>query len=273
MSLFEERHKAIIIEEKLNGEEFSLQSFCDGKHVIDMPPVQDHKRAYDGDSGLNTGGMGSYSCEDHGLPFLPNNYIQEASRINSAVAEALLNELNQGFKGILYGGFILTKNGLKLLEYNARFGDPEVMNVISLLGVDFINVCEAIINGTLDKFPIFFDKKATVCKYVVPKEYPNKTVKKECINIDCIPRPSDKLKVYYAAIDKEADKFYLTGSRAIAFVGIGNNLMEAEKIAEEAASTVEGPVRHRKDIGTLNLIQKRIDHIKEIINEENKSVA
>jgi len=265
-SLFKEGHKTIIVEEKLDGEEFSFQSFCDGRHTVDMPPIQDHKRAYNGDTGPNTGGMGSYSCEDHCLPFLSQNYIKEASKINSAVAKALLNEFNVGFKGILYGGFMVTKYGLKLIEYNARFGDPEVMNALSLLGVDFINVCEAIINGTLDKLPIFFHKKATVCKYVVPKEYPNKIVKKEFININCIPNSSDKLKVYYAGIDKESDKFYLTGSRAVAFVGIGDNLIEAEKIAEEAASIVEGSVRHRKDIGTLNLIQKRIDHIKNIIN-------
>lgn len=271
VSLFGRGERAVVIEEKLDGEEFSLQSFCDGQHVVDTPAVQDHKRAYDGDEGPNTGGMGSYSCEDHGLPFLSKDYIQQASRINYDVAQALLADFRQGFKGILYGGFMVTKKGLKLVEYNARFGDPEVMNVLPLLKADFIDVCLAIINGTLDHHAISFEKKATVCKYIVPKGYPNNPEKGEPIYVDNVPPSSDKLKVYYAAVDKKDGVLRLTGSRALAFVGIGDSLPEAERIAEEAASKVEGPVRHRKDIGKPALIQKRIDHVNRIMSEK-KSV-
>ena len=164
-------HNSIVIEEKLYGEEFSFQSFCDGEHVIDTLAVQDHKRALDGDVGPNTGGMGSYSCEDHSLPFLHKAHIQEASTINLAVSQALLAETGEYFKGILYGGFIITEYGLKLLEYNVRFGDPEVMNILPLLKSDFIEICEAIITGKLHMTPVLFNKKATVCKYLVPKGY------------------------------------------------------------------------------------------------------
>ena len=265
-------HEAVVIEEKLNGEEFSFQSFCDGQHVVDTVAVQDHKRAYDGDNGPNTGGMGSYSCENHSLPFLSNRYLQEASQINAAVAEAIRKELGgDGFKGILYGGFMVTKNGLKLLEYNARFGDPEAMNVLPLLKADFIDVCEAIINGTLDKISVTFEKKATVCKYVVPDGYPDNPKKDVRIPVGGIPKSSDRLKVYYAAVNQKQDGLYLSGSRAIAFVGIGNNLAEAEQIAEDAASKVEGPVRHRRDIGTAGLIQKRKDHMRNIMEGEKIS--
>ena len=275
-SLFETNPK-VVIEEKLDGEEFSFQSFCDGRHVVDTLAVQDHKRAFDGDNGPNTGGMGSYSCEDHSLPFLSKNHIREASRINSAVAEALWNESRKGnksgkgFKGILYGGFIVTRHGLRLLEYNARFGDPEVMNVLPLLKTDFIDVCEAIINGTLDKISIIFEKKATVCKYVVPRGYPTNPEKGEPIITTNLPRPSDKLKMYYAAVNIKPEGLCLTGSRALAFVGIGDNLSEAEQIAEDAASRVGGPVRHRKDIGTSGLIQRRIDHMRKIMKGEKTS--
>ncbi len=268
-SLFKSGHNAVVIEEKLDGEEFSLQSFCDGRHVVDMPAVQDHKRAFDDDQGPNTGGMGSYSCEDHRLPFLSKSHIQQASGINAAVAQAIAEETGQGFKGILYGGFMVTKDGLRLIEYNARFGDPEVMNVLPLLKTDFIDVCECIIEGTLDSLSISFDQKATVCKYIVPKGYPNNPEKGARIT-GGVPISDDKLRVYYAAVDKTDDSLFLTGSRALAFVGIGETLAEAERIAESAASKVGGPVRHRVDVGTSTLIQKRIDHVNRLsVRERN----
>ena len=112
-----------VIEEKLHGEEFSLMSFCDGSSVEHMPAVQDHKRAYEGDIGPNTGGMGSYTDSNHSLPFLNDNDLNQAREINENVSSALKNEYETGYKGILYGGFMATSNGVKLIEYNARFGD------------------------------------------------------------------------------------------------------------------------------------------------------
>lgn len=263
-------NRPVVIEEKLDGEEFTLQSFCDGRHVVDTIVVQDHKRAYDGDTGPNTGGMGSYSCEDHRLPFLSDDVIKEASKITSAVASALLDKCQQEYKGILYGGFMMTQGGLKLIEFNARFGDPEVMNVLPLLKTDFVDVCEAIINGTLDKISVEFEKKATVCKYVVPRGYPTQPEKEMRIDISDLPAPSDKLKIFYASVNKKPDGLYLTGSRAIALVGIGANLAEAEQIAEDAANRIKGPVRHRMDIGTQELIQKRINHMNHVFGKKHK---
>lgn len=257
--LFAGGQKAVLVEEKLDGEEFSFQSFCDGYHVKHTFPIQDHKRARDGDTGPNTGGMGSYSCEDHSLPFLRAADIEKAREINSLVAEALRKDWGP-FKGILYGGFMVTKAGLRLIEYNARFGDPEVMNVLPLLETDFIDLCEAIINGTLDCLPVSFKNKATVCKYIVPEGYPSAPGRDE--PIDNIPQSSDRLRVYYAAVDGKPDgSLHLTGSRAMAVVGIGDNLEEAEMLAEDAANRIHGPVFHRSDIGTARLIQRRIDHM------------
>jgi len=266
-SLFHAGHPAVIIEEKLNGEEFSLQSFCDGQHVVDTPLVQDHKRAGEGDTGPNTGGMGSYSCVDHSLPFLSPQHVQEARAINAAVAQALREECGEEYKGILYGSFMVTRNGLRVIEYNARFGDPEVMNVLPLLTTDFLDVCEAIIHGTLHRIPIAFDHKATVCKYAVPRGYPNQPTRGVPVERDAIPKPSDCLKVYYAAIDQQGDVYSLTGSRAVAFVGIADTLEKAEVIAEDAAtqSQAAGPLDHRKDIGTKSLVQQRIDHMQNVL--------
>lgn len=274
-SILKTEQESFLIEEKLDGEEFSFQSFCDGEHVVDSVAVQDHKRAFDGDSGPNTGGMGSYSCEDHSLPFLSEQHIQQASQINLAVAQALKSEFGPKFKGILYGGFILTRKGLKLLEYNARFGDPEVMNVLPLLKTDFIDVCEAMINGSLDELSVEFEKKATVCKYAVPKGYPDNPKENWEIDLKLVPKATANLKVYYGAVDKKNINCYLTtGSRAIAFVGIGNNLQEAEQIAEKAVTSINIPLLyHRKDIGTHMLIQKRIDHINQVMGIQSVFAA
>ena len=274
--LFDSGQPAVVIEEKLDGEEFSFQSFFDGKHIVHTIPVQDHKRARDGDTGPNTGGMGSYSCPDHLLPFLTRDHVQQAGEINRLVGEAVSREIGEEYKGILYGGFMLTKDGLRVIEYNARFGDPEVMNVLPLMQADFVEVCKAIIDGTLDKLTIRFKRQATVCKYVVPTAYPQKSNGDEEIRLDAVARVpglGDRLRMYYAAVRSRDGKLYLTGSRAVAFVGIANTLFEAEKIAEEAASLVEGPVFHRRDIGTAELIQKRVDHMRCIMCEPARERA
>ena len=234
---------------------------------MDTPLVQDHKRAYVGDTGPNTGGMGSYSCADHSLPFLSPHHVQEAKAINTAVAQALREETADRYRGVLYGSFIATRDGIRVIEYNVRFGDPEVMNVLPLLKTDFLDICEAILNETLHKIQVAFDHKATVCKYAVPHGYPNPSAGRAPVDIEAIPKPSDRLRVYYAAIDREQDVFYLTGSRAVAFVGIADTLEEAETIAENAAaqSQAAGPLDHRKDIGTKSLIDQRIAHMKKIM--------
>jgi phosphoribosylamine---glycine ligase len=274
--IFKLGQPAVVIEEKLDGEEFSFQSFFDGKHIVHTIPVQDHKRAREGDTGPNTGGMGSYSCADHLLPFLTRDHVHQAGEINRLVGEAVSREIGEEYKGILYGGFMLTKDGLRVIEYNVRFGDPEVMNILPLMQADFVEVCKAIIEGTLDKLTVRFKRQATVCKYVVPKAYPQKSGDDEQITLDAatkVPGLGDRLRMYCAAIRDEDGKLYLTGSRAVAFVGIANTLFEAEKIAEEAASLVEGPVFHRRDIGTAELIQKRVDHMRGIMGEIGRQRA
>lgn len=254
-----EKFGRVVVEEKFIGVEFSLLSFVDGSHVVDMPAVQDHKRAFEGDTGPNTGGMGTYSDADHSLPFLTAEDIAAAHDITVKVAAALKQECGAEFKGIMYGGFMAVKDGVRLIEYNARFGDPEVMNILPLLKTDFVTVCEAIIAGTLDQIKVEFENKATVVKYVCPKGYPTAPVKNEKIEIGSVP---DGVKMYYASVDGREDGLYLLGSRAIAMVGIGATLAEAEALAEKACAAVTGPVFHRKDVGTADLIGKRVEMMK-----------
>ncbi len=244
-----------VIEEKLVGQEFSLMSFVDGVHTVEMPAVQDHKRAFDGDKGPNTGGMGSYSDADHSLPFLKPSDIDEARAITHLVAKALVQETGAQFKGIMYGGFIATANGVRLIEYNARFGDPEAMNVLPLLNTNFVHVCEAVINGDLNTLKVEFAKKATVCKYLVPEGYPDKPVKGQPIEVGSVPAG---VRMYYSSVDQTPSGLMLSSSRAVAFVGVADSIMEAEQLAQSACNTVKGPVFYRKDIGTAELIAKRV---------------
>jgi phosphoribosylamine--glycine ligase len=262
-------HPSVTIEEKLEGEEFSLQCLCDGRTVVATPPVQDHKRRFIDDRGPNTGGMGSYSCADHLLPFLDSAAVAEGLEITKKVAEAIRRETGVPYKGVMYGGFMITASGVKLIEYNARFGDPEAMNILPLLRTDFIDVCRAIIDGTLDRLDIRFDKKASVCKYVVPKGYglpqdhPEAASTSSRIEIGAVK----EARLYYSSIDQRPDGLYMTSSRAMGVVGIAASLEEAERIAEGAVSAIHGPVDHRPDIGTKPLIRKRIQHMKRIRSE------
>lgn len=256
-----EAHGHVVIEEKFVGQEFSLMSFSDGFTAVDMPAVQDHKRAFEGDNGPNTGGMGTWSDSDHSLPFLNPSDLEDAHAINEAVIGALREETGERYVGVTYGGFIATKDGVRLIEYNARFGDPEAMNVLPLLKTDLVEIFEAMIEGRLHEVDVEFENKATVVKYVVPEGYPDSPIKDAKIEVGEIPAG---VKIYYASVDQREDGLYLAGSRAIAFVGIADTIEMAEKLAQSAVSSVKGPVFYRSDIGTAKLIQVRLDHMKQL---------
>lgn len=259
-------HSRVIVEEKLDGEEFSLQCISDGKTVIATPPVQDHKRRFVDDKGPNTGGMGSYSCADHSLPFLKPSDIESGLEITRKVAEAIYRETGEYYRGVMYGGFIVTSKGVRLLEYNARFGDPEAMNIFPILETDFAVICEAVVSGTLDRVNAVFARKATVCKYIVPKGYglpadhPDAASTSARIDIGDV----GGARLYYASVDQRPDGLYMSTSRAIGVVGIADTIEEAERMAENAIGAVKGPVAHRPDIGTKPLLEKRVQHMKKI---------
>ena len=253
-----DRGGKFIIEEKLIGQEFSLMSFSDGTDLKHMPAVQDHKRAYEGDTGPNTGGMGTYSDANHSLPFLKEEDIETAHNINVATANALKDKFGEGYKGVLYGGFIATASGVKLIEYNARLGDPEAMNVLPLLDSCFIDICNGIVDGNLSSVDVQFKAKATVCKYAVPKGYPDRPIRGVPIEISGVQNPE---QLFYASVDVKDGQFILAGSRAVAAVGIADNISSAEEIAEKNISAIKGPLFHRTDIGTNKLIQKKLDHM------------
>jgi len=251
-----------VIEEKIEGEEFSLMSFCDGETLRHMPAVQDHKRAFDGDVGPNTGGMGTYSDVDHKLPFLSDADIAAARSINERVAKALAKECGAPYQGVLYGGFMATADGVKLIEYNARFGDPECLNLLMLLETDFVAICRAIADRTLAGVDVSFAWKASVCKYVVPEGYPDEPRKGDVVEL-----PSDVpegVTVFLSAVDVRGGELVATGSRTVAVVAAGASLVEAEALCESVVRLIPGPFFHRADIGTAAAVERRVEHMKAV---------
>ncbi len=253
--------QSLVIEEKLIGQEFSFMCFSDGKSLAPMPLVQDNKRAYEDDKGPNTGGMGTFSSPDHSLPFLQPRDLDQALHINQLVINALMKETNEPYIGILYGGFIATAKGVYVIEFNARFGDPEALNVLSLLESDLVDLCISLTEGRLEPEQAIFANKATVCKYAVPKGYPDEPVQNVLIDIHDV---KNKAHLYLGAVNSVDGALYATGSRTAAYVGVADSLAEAECIAEKEISTIKGPLFHRKDIGTTDLINKRIEAMRKL---------
>ncbi|HZD42806.1 MAG TPA: phosphoribosylamine--glycine ligase, partial [Methanomicrobiales archaeon] len=249
----------VVLEERMEGEEFTLQAFVDGTHIVPMPLVQDHKRAYEGDRGPNTGGMGSYSMPDQRLPFVSESDYRRALQIMKDAVSAL-GKNGYPFRGILYGQFMNTRKGPMVIEFNARFGDPEAMNVLSILKSSFVEILCHILAGTLSQKDALFEKKATVCKYIVPEGYPEAPLANEPLGIgDYTPA-----LLYYANAEGKGESLFTQTSRTLAFVGVGDTLEEAESIAEKAASSVKGKVFHRRDIGKRALLESRCAHMREL---------
>jgi len=164
------------------------------------------------------------------------------------------------YMGILYGQFMNTADGPRVIEFNARFGDPEAMNVLTLLSSDLCDAVTGITEGTLSASKVTFEHAATVCKYLVPEGYP------------AAPKTGRPLEVgetgdailYYANVEERDGRLFTLTSRTLAFVGKADTLAVAERIAEQAASAVQGSVHHRRDIGTQALLDRRIAHMKEL---------
>jgi phosphoribosylamine--glycine ligase len=255
--LRESDYERIILEERLVGEEFTIQGFVANGQLRVTPAVQDHKRAYEGDEGPNTGGMGSYSDAAMTLPFMTQDEYEDAVDVMRATVDALA-----GYKGVLYGQFMLTADGIRVVEFNARFGDPEAMNTLPVLSTDFLDVLTAARDG--EKLPrLTFQPKATVCKYAVPDGYPTDPDPGAKVTID-EDSAGDAL-LFYASVDEREDGIYTTTSRSFAVVGVADSITEAEEVAEAALQRAgtEG-LRVRHDIGKPDLVEKRIDHMKEL---------
>ena len=255
--VLESDYDSFVLEERLVGEEFTIQAFvADGEYRV-SPAVQDHKRAYEGDEGPNTGGMGSYSDSAFELPFMSEADYDDAVAIIDSVVEAMPE-----YKGTLYGQFMLTAEGPKVVEFNARFGDPEAMNTLPVLETDFVEFLTAARDG--DPLPeLSFAERATVCKYAVPEGYPTDPIDGAAVAIDA--ESAGEAELFYASVDAREDGIYTTTSRSFAVVGIAATIADAEAIVEDAFErTGTDGLRVRHDIGTAALIEQRIDHMDDL---------
>ena len=237
----------IVIEEFMTGREVSVLSFVDGQTIRIMTSAQDHKRAKDGDQGLNTGGMGTFSPS----PFYTaevDAYCRE--HIYQKTVDAMRAE-GREFKGIIFFGLMLTADGPKVLEYNARFGDPETQVVLPRMKNDIVEVFEACVDGTLDQVELEFEDNAAVCVVLASDGYPEKYEKG--LPISGLERFAGKTHyfVFHAGTKRDGDGRILTnGGRVLGVTATGADLKEARKKAYEATEWVEFANKYmRHDIG------------------------
>jgi phosphoribosylamine--glycine ligase len=262
--LSEGKGEPVVIEQKLEGEEFSLMAFVDGKSVLPMPVVRDYKRALEDDKGGNTGGMGSYSTRNFLLPFLTEDeYGQAVSMMEKTVAA--LNGEGLEYRGILYGGFMLTKDGPMILEYNARFGDPEALNVLSIFdGTDFADLMLGVARGSANPVHARFRRRATVVKYLCPPGYGSHPEKGGILDVDARAIEEMGVKIYFGSVTtgKNPGEVVMGTSRAIGLVGEGSALKDAYARVEEAIGLVKGTYMMRHDVASADNVKKQVDHIK-----------
>ena len=240
---FGEAGAKVVIEECMTGPEVTVLAFTDGKTIVPMPSSQDHKRAYDGDQGPNTGGMGAISpCP---------NYTPELSKVCMDTiflpTVKALNAEGRTFQGVIYFGMMLTPKVPKVVEYNARFGDPECQAVLSLLETDLMDILEACVDGTLDQVNVKFKDAASCCLVLASGGYPVAYEKgKEITGLDQV---KDAV-VFHAGTRKQDGKFLTNGGRVLGVTAVAPTLREAVVKAYAAAGPVFFEKMHfRKDIG------------------------
>ena len=236
----------VVIEEFLTGPEVSVLSFCDGKTVVPMVSAQDHKRAFDNDEGLNTGGMGTFSPSRIYTKEINEECME---KIFKPTVAAMAAE-GRTFVGVLYFGLMLTKDGMKVIEYNARFGDPETQVILPRLKTDMLEIMEACVDGTLDKMNIEWYDNAAVCVVEASGGYPVSYEKGfEITGLDEAAKRDD-IVVFHAGTALKDGKLVTNGGRVLGITGIGKDLDEARKIAYEGVDMVNFEKKHfRHDIG------------------------
>ncbi len=272
-------HGPVIIEEKLEGEESSFQAFCDGKHLVPLPETRDYKRAFDGDRGPNTGGMGSYKDLGDYLPFMTaTNKQKEIEMIEEIFKKLRGNGSNPDLRGMpFYNAFIHTSEGPKILENNSRPGDPEIQNVLPILKDDFFDVCFKILDGNLTH--VEFERKATVVTYKAPPSYAGfKDGFPERVNWKDINSPvdlssaykltekhGDDIRIYPGSMELRNKETYTLTSRTVCVVGVGDAIETAREISLEGIRAIRGgSLWYRTDIASEEHIAKSVDHMKRL---------
>jgi len=272
------QHGAVIIEEKIDGEESSYQAFCDGKHLVPLPETRDYKRAFDDDKGPNTGGMGSYKNKGDILPFMTGEDRNKEIEIVNKIFEKWRRRTDVGLRGVpFYVAFMHTAKEPKVLENNSRPGDPEIINILPILKDDFVDVCFEILESNLTR--VNLEKAATVVTYKVPPSYggyveafPDQVRKKDvdtAVDLTkayALAKPhGDRIRTYPAGMELRDGETYALKSRAVAIVGIGGDIEEARQLSLEGINAVQGgALWHRTDIASRQHIDRSTRHMEEL---------
>lgn len=246
----------LLIEEKFVGEEYSLMSLVDyNNNIVHFPPIRDYKRLEDNDIGCNTGGMGCVIDSNNSLPFLNKEDIQFSKKIN----ETILNNLEKSgnpYRGILYGSFMKTNNGIKVIEYNCRFGDPECIIALNLLQDNFYDVCKDYCSGTLK--PLNFSQDACICVYIVPKSYCRSRELDDYYKYDLYlneslnsnaANNSNQINITYSNIEVSGNHIYSLNSRCLAVTYSAQTLYNCYQSIYKLLNNIHGNIYYRTDIG------------------------
>jgi phosphoribosylamine--glycine ligase len=244
----------IILEECLEGEEASIMAFTDGENVVAMPPSQDHKRVFDNDAGPNTGGMGAYSP----VPVIPPNAAQEAVEKILKPAVAAIRDLGIPYKGVLYAGIMMTPQGMKTLEFNCRFGDPETQVIMPLLETDLVEIMDAVINCGLDTLQVHWKKEAAVTVVAASGGYPGEYSTGKVIEGLDKAAQSEGCIIFHAGTRLENGQTLTDGGRVLSVTGVGPDISTAYTRAYTGIGHISFPGMHfRQDIAARALRTER----------------
>ncbi|MFA6520285.1 MAG: phosphoribosylamine--glycine ligase [Candidatus Paceibacterota bacterium] len=244
--VFGDAGREIVIEKFLAGPEISIHAFSDGKNYLMFPPSQDHKKIGEGDTGLNTGGMGTIAP----LPFVSQELVKEIEENIVLKTISSMAGMSTPFAGVLYPGLMLTKDGPKILEYNARFGDPETQTYMRLLDSDILDIFDACIDGTLDKIEVKWTKLFACTVILASGGYPGNYEKGKIISGIKDAELFSDIVIFHAGTKIENDNLVTNGGRVLGISASGNTLEEALNKAYAAIEKIsfEG-MQYRKDIG------------------------
>jgi len=255
--LLEKKEKVLLVE-KLNGIEFTIMGITDGKNLVLAPATYDYPYRLENDKGAGTGGMGCFTNKEKKLSFLNDNDWNECKTIMQNVLDEMRKN-NIVFNGVINGGFFKTKKGIQFMEFNSRFGDPEGLNILSVLKTPLSQVLINIANQSLDKIKIEFIPKASVVKYLVAKEYPNASDTEVYFSIDEENVSKMGVKLIFASCEKVKENQYKTlkKSRVVAFVATDEKIETASTLINKAIDNYfKGNLEYRKDIGAEKSLNK-----------------
>lgn len=250
---FGEAGRQVIIEEFLEGEEVSILAFCDGKTVVPMVSSQDHKKIFDNDLGPNTGGMGAYSP----VPFYPDEFEKRVlEEILKPTVKGLQNE-GKEYKGVLYAGLILTKEGPKVLEFNARFGDPETQVILPRLKTDLIDILNAVIEDRLHKINIQWEDNTAVCVVVASGGYPGKYQKGKVISGLQRLEKMKSIIAFHAGTKFQDNQVITSGGRVLGITAWDETIYKAKERAYKGVKEIYfEDMYYRKDIAAKAIKEK-----------------